>query len=380
MTFLGTGSAIPTPRRGTSSIALTLGSGSVMLCDCGEGTQMQMMRAGVSTSRVDAILVSHLHGDHLFGLFGLLSTISLNGRQAPLTLVASAALSPVLAAVLAAAGCGLGFPIETVELQEGRQHDLGLICGLHVVASPLTHTVPAFAFSFTEQPRVLSSHPAAPVNPPPTLRVSVVQDCSDCSAAMSALHGSDLLIHEATFGVGMEEKAAQYGHSTAQQAGAVAAAAEAKLLVLTHFSGRYREGRSTAAAIARRLQGGSAETEALHEEDDATAASGQWSVDRLVEEAAAGWRQSRASAAASSPSDSSSLARESTIPIYAAEDFLRFERRHAAFLIWNVAAEVQRTHKSAQQPSASGAATAAPASRAVVSEEKAERKSGSVSH
>ena len=361
LTFLGTGSAIPSPRRSTSALAVSLSSGSVVLLDCGEGAQLQLHRCRISPARIDAILITHLHGDHFFGLFGLLSTMSACGRVQPVTIVAPPPLRAMVEAVLGGAG-GLELPLRFIPLEEGRAHDVGLVAGLHVQASPLQHRVPAFAYTLTEQKRpgsVLAERarelgvvgpqmrqlkdgqsvvtPMGVVQPADCVadlrspfRMALVQDCSDCSAAYPTLQGVDLLIHECTYEAGWEEKAAGFGHSTSTQAGRVAREVGAKALILTHFSARYELGQRNGAELESRSSQGTEQREGKDEEkgEGGRVEKTTTSADDLVEQAMAGYRAGGDDV----PS----------IPVWAAEDLLVFRTTHGVVSLHEFAAELER--------------------------------------
>ena len=377
--FLGTGSAIPSGIRNTAALCVVLSNGSSLLLDCGEGTQQQLMRCmSVKQSRIDGILITHLHGDHCFGLPGLLCTIAAGGRTAPLPIVGPPALRSMIEAMLSAAGGFDAFPLHFLPLLEGSEHDCGIIAGIHVTAAPLLHTIPAFAYTLREGakagPLLVEKAKALGVagkelgvlktgqdvtnsrgdlvravdciGPSPTaMRISLVQDTYDCTAAYSQLQGVDVLIHECTYDQSLAEKAVAHGHSTAAQAGKVAADVDARMLILTHFSARYGQGRKNRREIAKKQQPRTApsatDTLATQQQqptveqaadntderkvDSAStiaplaASSLAMTTDELVQEAADGYVSAKGVDAAS------------CIPVCAAEDFLVFERHGNEF-------------------------------------------------
>ena len=363
LVFLGTGSAVPSTVRNTAALCVVLGNGSSILLDCGEGTQQQLMRcSSVKLGRIDAILITHLHGDHCFGLPGLLCTLGACGRTAPLTIVGPPALRSMVEAMLSGAGGFEAYPLHFLPIDEGAEHDCGLIAGVHVTAAPLLHTIPAFAYTLRESTRVgpllidraralgvsgreLGKLKAGVdvtnemgetvravdcVGPsPPPLRISLVQDTFDCTAAYSQLQGVDVLIHECTYEAALADKAIAHGHSTAAQAGRVAADVDARMLILTHFSARYGAGGRNRRELMKRHQQQARE----HSEEDAeerkvdpaaagsssSAAAAGVTADELVQEAMDAYVQTKGSEAAA------------CIPVCAAEDFLVFERHGAEF-------------------------------------------------
>ena len=374
--FLGTGAAVPSSLRNTAALCVVLSNGSALLLDCGEGTQQQLMRCqSVKLTRIDGVLITHLHGDHCFGLPGLLCTLGTCGRTAPLTLVGPPQLRSMVEAMLLGAGGFDAFPLHFLPLELGEEHDCGLIAGVHVTAAPLLHTIPSFAYTLREGSKMgpllvdkaralgvagkdlgkLKSgqdvvnergetiRAADCVGPSPAaLRLSLVQDTYDCTAAYSQLHGVDLLIHECTYDASLADKAVAHGHSTAAQAGRVAAEVDARMLVLTHFSNRYGAGGRNKRQLTERLREQQAtgtaewqrETERqplrsgeLSEEQRAEEQKGEsggsvsagLTTDELVQEAMDAYVQAKGVEAAAG------------IPVCAAEDFLVFERHGSAF-------------------------------------------------
>ena len=266
---------MPTPTRHLSGLALLHGPG-MLLFDCGEGTQFQLMRAGLKPYRLDAVFITHLHGDHYFGLMGLLSTLALIKRDAPLTLVAPAGLAEVLHALPGLRDDELTFPIDYVTLHEPMtQAVVYETKAYRVEARPLDHRIFAVGYRFQERTkpghldveraqalgvtdyrhyralkageavtlddgRVVESE--AVVGPPrPGVVFAYVTDTRPCAAAEILARGATLLYHEATFGDDLTARAAETGHSTARQAAETARRAGAQQLILGHFSARYND-------------------------------------------------------------------------------------------------------------------------------------------
>ncbi len=248
--------------------------GTLYLLDCGEGTQYRLREEGYALARIAAIFITHLHGDHCFGLPGLLSSMALNQRQAPLTLVAPAPLDSMLQALPGLDPDRQPFPIERVLLDESlTQQTVYAADGLRVTARPLTHRTFTAGYRvdeddrpgrfFPEKARALGVtderlfgtlqrgtpvtrddgtvvHPRDVMGPPrPGVTWAYVTDTRPCAAGRALARHADLLVHDATFSEAHRARAADTGHSTAREAARVAQAAGAKQLALTHFSARY---------------------------------------------------------------------------------------------------------------------------------------------
>jgi ribonuclease Z len=272
---LGTGSAIPTRHRGLSGTAVWR-EGRLLLFDCGEGTQFRLLAAGLNRSRLDAVFVTHLHGDHFFGLPGLLTSLALFGRERALTVVGPAGLQEALTALPGLDGGALGFPIRWVALEEGFDHALVYETPeLAVEARPLDHRVFAAGYRLEEKPRPgkldaeaartagvregrhfealkrrepvtladgTAVRPEGLVGPErPGASFAYCLDTQPCEGGRRLAEGAALLMHEATFTEDLRAQANQTGHSTARGAAEVAREAGAEYLLLTHFSARYAD-------------------------------------------------------------------------------------------------------------------------------------------
>lgn len=270
---LGTGSALPTKSRHLSGTAVRR-DGRVILFDCGEGTQLQMQRAGLGRGRLDAVCITHLHGDHLYGLPGLMTTLGLLGRTDPLVVVGPEALQAVLAAMPGLDR--LPFEVRHVGLADGFGHAV-VYEDEHVTveARPIEHRIFCAGYRYAEKARAghidgdaaraagltASDHfeavkrgeavvladgtrvpPDGLVGPERAGAVfAYVLDTVPCDGGRLLAHGADLLLHEATFGDAFAERAAEVAHSTARQAAEVARDAGARRLLITHFSARYSD-------------------------------------------------------------------------------------------------------------------------------------------
>ena len=268
LTFLGTGAAIPSLDRNVASLALAR-EGETLLFDCGEGTQRQMMRYGVSFSVRD-IFFTHFHADHLLGLTGLVRTLGLQDRTDPLRLYGPRGARRVLEHALAVGIERNKFPVQIEELAPG---DKVSRPEYDVVALEADHRAPSLAYVLLEHTRLGRFQPervrdlgvpegplwgrlhrgetvelpdgrrvgpADLVGPPrPGRKVVISGDTRPSATITEAAARADLLVHEATFSAEEAEKAAQTGHSTASDAAGIARDAGVRRLVLTHISARY---------------------------------------------------------------------------------------------------------------------------------------------
>jgi ribonuclease Z len=263
VTFLGTSAGMPTRARNVASVAVTL-DGRVLLFDCGEGTQHQLMRSAVRFGAIEAIFLTHLHGDHLFGLPGLLSSMSLNAREKPLALYGPEGLAAFMRALPL---YHTSFDVEIHEIAAARVRRAD---GYAVDAAPLVHSAPCFAFRIVEDDhpgefdvaraaalglppgpdygRLQRGETVGDIKPSDVLgptrpgrRIVYCTDTRPCDAAVELARGADLLIHEATYGADMAAEAIERFHSTAVEAAEVARDAGVAQLVITHISPRYTD-------------------------------------------------------------------------------------------------------------------------------------------
>ena len=274
VTPLGVSGAIPTRDRHLSGLALRR-EGRTILFDCGEGTQLQLLRAGLLGSRLEAVFITHLHGDHVYGLPGLLSTLALMERETPLAVIGPEGVRQTVDGMPGLSISDLPYEVNLTELSPDTQHAVVYETEPFTVeARPLAHRVSCFGYRYTEATRPgrfdAEAASAAGVSPGPDFETlarggsvtiggrevtpegivgperpgTVVAYCLDtapCPGGRALASGADLLIHDATFGNGDEVRAAETGHSTARQAAAVARDEGARGLLLTHFSARYRD-------------------------------------------------------------------------------------------------------------------------------------------
>lgn len=268
ITFLGTSGSMPTPQRGSSSVVMRRGRKLIMF-DCGEGTQRQMTRAHIGFQRPMKILISHMHGDHVLGLPGMLQSMSLLGREKPLHIYGPVGLVDYVKAFSESLG-GPGFPVILYEIQEqGIIYDSVFY---HILAIKAIHRSTAWSYVFIEKPRpgrfypdkaralgvpegelwgrlqrgesvtyngetIHSDQVTGPIRP--GRKIVYSGDTAPNPELVKVSRNADLLIHEATFMEELEDRAEEDGHTTAAQAAKLAREADVDKLVLTHISSRY---------------------------------------------------------------------------------------------------------------------------------------------
>jgi ribonuclease Z len=267
--FLGTSASRPTVERNVSAIALVR-EGETFLFDCGEGTQRQMMRYGI-TFALEDIFLTHLHADHILGVVGLVRTMALQGRVEPLRLWGPRTAIRIMRKAEQLGADRSTFPLEITELSHGdcvrrRDYQIGAFDADHGGAPALGFVLVederkgrfnpdlARALGIPEGPLWGQLHRGEPVALPggrvvesalvvgpsrPGRKIVISGDTRPAAATVEAARSADLLVHEATFGDAESERAAETGHSTAREAAHVAREADVRKLALTHFSARY---------------------------------------------------------------------------------------------------------------------------------------------
>jgi ribonuclease Z len=260
--FAGTAGSIPTARRGLPSFLVRRG-GDRILFDCGEGTQRQLVTSA-GLMDLTEVFITHFHADHWLGLPGMLKTFDLRGRERPLAVHGPPGIRELVVLALRMAG-RVRFELDLVELEPG---DVLERAGYRIAPVEVRHRGPALGYVLFEEdrPGVFDPERAMELGLTPGPEFGQVQrggtirgvspdqvmgesrqgrklvisgDTMPCESLRIAAHRADLLIHEATFAREETDRAAETGHSTAEQAAALARDAEVGLLALTHFSTRY---------------------------------------------------------------------------------------------------------------------------------------------
>jgi ribonuclease Z len=268
LVFLGTAGSTPTGRRGAAATLLWR-AGDRLLIDCAEGTQRQLMRSNVGLIELREVFLTHYHADHYLGLPGMLKTFSLRGRELPLTIYGPRGLTDLFGSLRRIFG-KLTYPYELVELQGGDVLDRG---EYRIAPFNVSHGVPALGYALVEEARpgrfdVATADalgvPPGPERgrlqngetialpdgrvvtpaqvlgePRPGRKVLVTGDTAPSLGYLDLAQGADLLVHEATFAEEESERAHETSHSTAREAAQIAAAADVRMLALTHISSRY---------------------------------------------------------------------------------------------------------------------------------------------
>ncbi|MFD9626880.1 ribonuclease Z [Peribacillus muralis] len=270
--LLGTGAGVPAKARNVTSIALQLleERGTVWLFDCGEATQHQILKTAVKPRKIEKIFITHLHGDHIFGLPGLLSSRSFQGGVDKLTVYGPKGIDAYIKTSLLVSGTHLKYPLEIVEIEEGIVFEDEQFT---VTAMVLDHGIYSVGYRIKEKDRpgslLVDLLHQAGVKPGPHYKalkngenvtledgrvlngkdylgtpqkgriITILGDTRVCDNALVLADSADYLVHEATFSAEETEMASSYYHSTTAQAATTALKAGAKHLILTHISSRY---------------------------------------------------------------------------------------------------------------------------------------------
>ncbi len=267
--FLGTSSAIPSKHRNHASIAIKA-FGEILLFDCGEGTQRQMANIKLSPMKIKNIFISHLHGDHILGLPGIIQSMGFRGRTEPLNLYGPPGLENIRKSIMNFGYFALDFDIIIHELEEGKVTDSE---DYQIECAKTQHNVPNMSYSLIEKkkPKFLKDKAIElGIQPGPDfgklhdgievkiedkiikpeqvlgkyrkgIKITYSGDTRPCDALVDLAKDSDILIHESTFGDEDQSKAVENWHSTAKEAAQIAKKAGVKKLILTHISTRYRK-------------------------------------------------------------------------------------------------------------------------------------------
>jgi ribonuclease Z len=270
--FLGTGAGMPAKLRNVTSIALKLleERGAIWLFDAGEATQHQILHTSLKPRRIEKVFITHLHGDHIYGLPGLLSSRSFQGGESEVTVYGPKGIKQYLETSLSVSQTYLKYPLRIVEIEPGIIFEDEQFT---VEARLLEHGIVSYGYRIVEKDRagtlLADKLIEEGVEPGPIFRkikngetvtledgriivptdflgpvqkgrvVTILGDTRYCQNAISLAADADLLVHEATFSKGEEKLAYDYFHSTTHQAATVAKQAGSKQLCLTHISSRY---------------------------------------------------------------------------------------------------------------------------------------------
>lgn len=271
--ILGCGSALPTLKHHSSSQVIEIRD-KLFMVDCGEGTQMQLRRSRLRFTKINTIFISHVHGDHCFGLIGLISTFGLLGRTAPLHVYAPKEMEEILSMQIDFFCTALGYDVVFHGVETTEEKVIYEDRSLTVTTIPLLHRKPCCGFLFKEKqmlphirrdvfdaygvplsqvnnikngqdwiteegdviPNKLLTKPSEPAR-----SYAYCSDTKYMPELYKCIKDVDLLYHESTYMDEDSDKAILYNHSTAKEAAMVAKAADAKKLILGHFSARYED-------------------------------------------------------------------------------------------------------------------------------------------
>ncbi len=271
--ILGAGSATPVVGKYPSAQLLTVDNENFLI-DCGEGTQFRLLEHKIRPGRLRGIFISHLHGDHYFGLIGLLSSLNLGGRTEELFLIGPRGLDEIITLHFKASHTPLHFPIRYRATDTESSEQVFENHCFTVTTIPLDHRIPCAGYLFKEKPHkrklikeklsedmpyeylrklkegedvldeagtVLFKCLEYTVPAPPARSYAYCSDTRYDERIIEVIHGADLLYHEATFRDELTQQAFERYHSTARQAGMIAAKSNVKKLMIGHFSSRYKE-------------------------------------------------------------------------------------------------------------------------------------------
>ena len=278
ITFLGTSSGVPTLTRNVSSLALKLSqTAEVWLFDCGEGTQHQLMKSNIKSSQIKKIFITHMHGDHIYGLPGLLATLGLSGNSNGIEIYGPSELKSFVTSSLQSSYCKLSFPLSFIGVEDFASLNKTLYESdkLKVHCACFKHRLPAYGYRVSEKdkPGIFNIKKAEDSNIPPGPIYSELQAgktvelkdgrffngkdfcgpprkgesfvyCTDTVFSESAVNlsrNADLLVHESTFSKEDEKMAYEKLHSTTIMAAKTALLSNVKKLIITHFSPRYTQ-------------------------------------------------------------------------------------------------------------------------------------------
>ena len=272
LTILGSNSAVPANGRYTTSQVLQV-KNKLYLIDCGEGTQLRLTENNITRrERIEQIFISHLHGDHIFGLPGLLTSFSLNNRKAALTIFSPPGLQEMIETIFRYSQSHLSYDLKFVVVPTDKSVQVFENKDITVSTIPLTHRIPTTGYLFKEKEKVRNIlpekiteygihyskinaikrggnfttedgkvilHEELTTAPSPPRSFAFCSDTTYQESIVSIIKGVDLLYHETTYMEDGKENAAKYGHSTAKEAAAIAKMAGVGKLICGHYSSRY---------------------------------------------------------------------------------------------------------------------------------------------
>ncbi|TDF99572.1 ribonuclease Z [Paenibacillus piri] len=275
--FLGTGAGMPSKERNVTSVILNLLAerNTYWMFDCGEGTQHQVLKSPVRIGKLEKLFITHLHGDHLYGIPGLLTSRSYQGGDTPFTVYGPKGTNQFIRTALELSQAHLSYELLIHEMESVEETVLFEDEQFTVSAAPLVHRVESYGYRIVEKPQKgrlhaeklktlgISSGPifgrlkqgidvtlesgtllkAADFIGPsyPGRVVVILGDTQPCEYSVKLARGADVLVHEATFAELKKHLAVEYDHSTAMDAARAAREAGAKALILTHISSRYQK-------------------------------------------------------------------------------------------------------------------------------------------
>ena len=272
VTILGSGAAVPTLERGATAHYVNCNDRHILI-DCGEGTQLQLRKYKIKFQRITHICISHLHGDHFFGLVGYLSSLQLLGRDKGIHVYGPTGLEAIVKAQLEMGGARIDYQLTFFEIDATKNTLLFEDKVMEIHSFPLKHRVPTTGFLIKEKPRdrklikvkfdqtglsvayinklrqgvdvkkedgTIVSADSVTVPPPPIKTYAFCSDTAYLENIIPTIKNVDLLYHEATFTEEKKQRAIKTNHSTALDAAKIAKLANAKQLIMGHFSARYK--------------------------------------------------------------------------------------------------------------------------------------------
>jgi len=272
VTILGSGAAVPTLERGATAHYVNCNDRHILI-DCGEGTQLQLRKYKIKFQRITHICISHLHGDHFFGLVGYLSSLQLLGRDKGVHVYGPTGLEAIVKAQLEMGGARIDYQLTFFEIDATKNTLLFEDKVMEIHSLPLKHRVPTTGFLIKEKPRdrnlikskfdqtglsvayinklrqgvdvkkedgTIVTADSVTVPPPPIKTYAFCSDTAYLENIVPTIKNVDLLYHEATFTEEKKQRAIKTNHSTALDAAKIAKLANAKQLIMGHFSARYK--------------------------------------------------------------------------------------------------------------------------------------------